>query len=99
MKLRYQSRACEEFHLAVVGYQEVNPQAARKFVSEVERGLRRVQQFPKICRPWLGDYRMMRPPSFPYGWFYCVEPDEIVIYAVLHLHRDPATIAARLHER
>lgn len=98
MKLRYQSRACEEFHQAVVGYQEVNPQAARKFVSEVERGLRRVQQFPELCRRWLGDYRMMRPPSFPYGWFYRVEPDEIVIYAVLHLRRDPAAIAARLHE-
>lgn len=99
MKLRYQSRACEEFHQAVVGYQEVNPQAARKFVSEVERGLRRVQRFPEICRRWLGDYRMMRPPSFPYGWFYREEPDEIVIYAVLHLHRDPAAIAARLYER
>lgn len=98
MKLRYQSRACEEFHQAVVGYQEVNPQAARKFVSEVERGLRRVQQFPELCRRWLGDYRMMRPPSFPYGWFYRVEPDEIVIYAVLHLRRDPAVTAARLHE-
>lgn len=99
MRLRYQSRACEEFHEAVVGYQEVNPQAARKFVSEVERGLRRVQQFPEICRRWLGDYRIMRPPIFPYGWFYRVEPDEVVIYAVLHLHRDPAVIAARLHER
>jgi len=76
VKLRYQSRACEEFHQAVVGYQDVNPEAARKFVSEVERGLRRMQQFPEICRRWLGDYRMMRPPSFPYGWFYCVEPDE-----------------------
>lgn len=80
-----------------LGYQEVNPQAAKKFVFEVERGLRRVQQFPEICRRWLGDYRMMRPPSFPYGWFYRVESEEVVIYAVLHLHSDPATIAARLY--
>lgn len=98
MKLRYQSRACAEFHEAVVGYQEASPSAARKFVSEVERGLRRLHQFPELCRRWLGDYRMFRPPSFPYGWFYRVEVDEIVIYAVLHLHRDPAAIATRLRE-
>lgn len=99
MKLRYQSRASAEFHEAVVNYLEVNPLAARKLVNEVERGLRRVQLFPELCRRWLGDYRMFRPRSFPYGWFYRVEPNEIVIYAVLHLHRDPAAIAARLHDR
>ena len=98
MKLRYQSRACAEFHEAVVAYQEVNPLAARKFVSGAERGLRRLHQFPELCRRRLGDYRMFRPPGFPYGWFYRVELDEIVIYAVLHLHRDPAAIAARLRE-
>ena len=98
MRLRYQSRACAEFHQAVASYQEVNPQAAMRFVAEAERGLRRVQQFPEICRRWLGDYRMLRPPSFPYGWFYRVEADEIIIYAILHLHRAPAAIAARLHE-
>ena len=88
-----------EFYVAVTSYLEENPMAARRFVSEVERGLRRVQQFPEICRRFLGDYRMMKPPRFPYGWFYRVEPGEIVIYAVLHLHRDPAAIAARLRDR
>ncbi len=99
MKLRYQSRASAEFHQAVISYLEVNPQAARKLLNEVESGLRRVQLFPELCRRWLGDYRKFRLPSFPYGWFYRVEPGEIVIYAVLHLHHDPAAIAARLHER
>jgi toxin ParE1/3/4 len=98
VKLRYQSRACVEFYEAVIGYQEASPEAARKLVSEVERGLRRLQQFPLLCRRWHGEYRMMRPPTFPYGWFYRVEREEIVIYAVLHLHRDPAAIAARLRD-
>ena len=33
---------------------------------------------------------------FPYGVFYAVEADEIVILAVLHLAQDPSAIFGRL---
>ncbi len=36
-----------------------------------------------------GDIRRCLTNHFPYGIIYCIEADEILILAVMHLHRKP----------
>jgi plasmid stabilization system protein ParE len=48
--------------------------------------------YPKVFL----EYRRVMLRCFPYAIFYLVEPDRVVIAAVMHMRRDPATWKGRL---
>lgn len=60
------------------------------FADEIEAGVRSILANPRTWRPVEGDVHRYLVHRFPYGIYYSVEPDEIVvIWAVKHLRRNP----------
>jgi plasmid stabilization system protein ParE len=54
--------------------------------------------FPLIGRLYRSRYRRLLIPRYPFGIFYVVESNRIVIHAVLDLRQDPKKIRERFVE-
>ena len=96
MKLRLRSEATADYLDAIAYYREIDARVAAKFIREVEAGQKLVSAFPEWCPRYHGHFRRFKTKSFPYGVFFALEQDEVVIYAVLNLLQDPDAIRARL---
>jgi plasmid stabilization system protein ParE len=77
-----------EFAKAILHYIETNPGLAEDFISEIEHGIRTIQRSPLLWRLVDGDVRRYLTHRFPYGLYYTVNNDVIVIWAVMHLSRE-----------
>ena len=68
------------------------------FLQDVELRLEYLKRFPLIGRLYRGRYRRLLIPRYPFGIFYVVESNRIVIHAVLDLREDPEKIRQRFPE-
>ena len=60
--------------------------------------LEHLKKFPLIGRLYRGRYRRLLIPRYPFGIFYVVESNRIVIHAVSDLSQDPKNIRERFSE-
>ena len=67
----------------------------REFVAEVDEVLSRVAENPLQYQVLHREARRAIVRRFPYGLFYRIEANNIVVFCVSHLHRDPASWKAR----
>ena len=70
-------------------YEEQRPGLGRELVAQVDRVLDRVTNNP---HQWQVIYRGVRRAivqRFPYGVFYRIDGTDIIVFAIVHLHRDP----------
>lgn len=81
---------------AFVWYEEQSPGLGRRLVSQLEALLERIGEMPRQFPEVTSGYRRGLLHRFPYGVYFSVEPNRVVIHAVLHLHRDPAHWRHRL---
>ena len=87
MKIRFTADADVELAHAVAYYDRLS--AGVEFVAEVSDGLHRIEEYPEawqLLGPRVRRYRLRR---FPYGLVYKLLESEIVVLAVMHLHRKP----------
>ncbi|HXP60069.1 MAG TPA: type II toxin-antitoxin system RelE/ParE family toxin, partial [Dongiaceae bacterium] len=70
-------------------YNRQVPGLGDAFVDEVEIGIGAILNGPTVWRVVEDDVRRYLIRRFPYGIYYTIEDDVIVIWAVGHLHRDP----------
>ena len=89
MRLRLDRAARDEYLVAALQYLEVSPRIAAAFVDQVEAGLTRIRENPTLWRVVGGEVRRHLIRQFPFGIYYTIEQDEIVIWAIMHLHRKP----------
>jgi len=59
-----------------------------EFADEIEAGVRAILNTPFAWRREEGDVHRYLVKRFPYGIYYTMENDAVVIWAVKHLHRD-----------
>ena len=74
------------------------PGSGRAFLDALELHLEQLRRFPLIGPVYHGPYRRLLMRRFRLGIFYAVEPDRLVVHAVLDLRQDPETIRRRLGE-
>jgi len=55
------------------------------FLTEIQRAVKSIESWTLVR----GNTRRRLLKRFPYGILYRIEPVEIVIIAVMHLHRNP----------
>jgi toxin ParE1/3/4 len=55
----------------------------------LEAAIDRILQNPNAWRVIAQDVRRCLTHTFPYGILYTIEPESILIVAVMHLHRQP----------
>src|SRR5881628_2824519 len=70
-------------------YAERDPALALRFVEAVEDAIRRILEAPERWRVLEEDVRRCLTRVFPYGVLYIIEPEFILIVAVMHCGREP----------
>lgn len=96
MKYRFHPLASQEADDAFAHYQALDRRLAAEFVEEFESAIARILAFPKAWQQLSGTVRRCRLNRFPYGIVYKLLDSEVLIVAVMHLHRDPDYWASRL---
>ena len=89
MKSAFHPEAREEFLAAIDLYNQVKPGLGLDFAGEINAAVELIEAFPNAWT--LVDFEIRRclVRRFPYALLYAVERDLVMIYAVMHVHRDP----------
>ena len=69
-----------------------------KFVQELDLACEYLRRYPQIGRLYANNRRRFLIPNYPFGIFYSVEGNRIMVSAVLDLRQDPERIRRRLEE-
>ena len=78
-----------EYREAAVFYEARRSGLGAAFTLEVEAAIHRILEAPERWRVIEQDVRRCLTHTFPYGILYTVEPESILIVAVMHLRRRP----------
>ena len=89
MKVRFASPAERELREAVEFYESAQEGLGPDFLAEVEAATRLMESHPLAWTPMSARTRRCRLHRFPFGLFYQVRPDEILIVSVMDLRCDP----------
>lgn len=63
----------------------------RAFLHQIDMLLDRIRQDPLQHQVVYRGVRRAIPRRFPYGLFYRIDGSAVLVFAVVHLHRDPST--------
>lgn len=69
------------------------------FLDEVERSVETIASHPHTAPVLKGGIRRRLLKRFPFGILYAVEPDTVVVLAVMHLRRRPGYWESRAKKR
>ena len=86
---RFLSPAEWEMVQAARYYESKVPVLGSEFLSEVQRIVKGIEANPEAAPRVKGEIRRRIVRRFPYAVLYQIDPDEIVILAVMHLRRHP----------
>jgi plasmid stabilization system protein ParE len=79
-----------------VWYAEQRDGLGGRFIDAADELFRRIRESPRLFPEVVAGYRRGLLHRFPYGVYFSLEPNRVVVHAVLHLHRDPAVWRERL---
>lgn len=89
MTFSFHPEAQAEFERAVGYYEASEPGLGWDFALEVHAAVQNILDFPRAWPILEGDIRRCQTSRFPFGVVYAAEPSQILILAVMHLHRRP----------
>ncbi|MBF2049304.1 MAG: type II toxin-antitoxin system RelE/ParE family toxin [Leptolyngbya sp. IPPAS B-1204] len=89
MKYAFHPEALTEYAEAVQYYAEQRAEVAQAFIDAVEDAVYRIKESPTRYVAIDEDVRRCMTRRFPYGILYTIEPDYILILAVMHCSREP----------
>ncbi|MEE4359306.1 MAG: type II toxin-antitoxin system RelE/ParE family toxin [Desulfococcaceae bacterium] len=89
MKYIFHPDALREYSEATAHYKKISPKLGKAFVDEVEISISKIVSTPKTWMIIADDIRRYLLHRFPYGIYYTIEKDYILIVAVMHLSRKP----------
>jgi plasmid stabilization system protein ParE len=95
MKLKLLKAAQTDVANAIAYYNAQELGLGADFASEVRKTIERILQYPKACSQVSKRTRRCQVNRFPYGVFYSLKNDIVVVIAVLHSHRQPRTWQTR----
>jgi hypothetical protein len=87
--IRFLAEAEAELDGAVAYYDSQLSGLGADFAAEVQRGIARIAEYPRAWQLIGRRVRRYRLNRFPYGLVYVELQSEIVVLAVMHLHRRP----------
>ena len=84
---------------ALSWYRNIHEGLGDDFLTRVEEALDKIRHFPKAYPIVEEDVRRVLTRRFPYGLFYFLDEESIVVIAVLNNSRDPGEWQSRLQVR
>lgn len=85
----FHSDAEAEMIAAAAYYETQQPDLGRRFLAAVQDAINRIVLNPRLYPTVELDVQRCLTKTFPFGVLFRERPNEIVIMAVMHLHRDP----------
>jgi hypothetical protein len=89
MMLEFHPEAYSEFLYAIEYYEDCEPGLGEAFSLEVFSAIQKIGAYPFVWPVLEKDVRRCLTNRFPYGVLYVIESNQIVILAIMHLHREP----------
>ena len=96
MRFDFHPEALAEFQDAAHYYSGAQQGLGLRFVASVETAIEQILEAPLRWRILEEDVRRCLTRIFPYAVLYTVEPDFVLIIAVMHCHREPGYWRNRL---
>jgi plasmid stabilization system protein ParE len=72
----FHTHAAEEMQATAAYYAGRAPGLGEAFLDEIEQGLRRIQEFPRLWSVYEREYRRYLLQRFPYGLIYRIDPEQ-----------------------
>ncbi|MCI0361983.1 MAG: type II toxin-antitoxin system RelE/ParE family toxin [Planctomycetaceae bacterium] len=98
MNVRFIKAASDELDGAIRYYDGQRPGLGEEFRTEVDAALDRIEFWPNAWSRASNEARVCKTKRFPFGVVYCSDEDEIVVIAVMHLHRRPGYWKKRMRD-
>ena len=95
-ELEYLQEAVDEGEAAARWYAERSATAAVEFSNELDAAESAIVRFPEAWPPFDHNTRRYLLRRFPFNVVYRVEPNRILIVAIVHAHRRPGYWMSRL---
>ena len=89
LTVRRQAKA--DIREAARWYERQSPGLGRAFLHQIDVLLDRIREDPLQHQVVYRSVRRAIPRRFPYGLFYRIDGSAVLVFAVVHLHRDPST--------
>lgn len=89
MKYTFHPEALEEYSNAAAYYSEISPRFAELFIQSIEAGVQAILTNPRTWPVVEDNTRRYLLKRFPFGVYYCIEENQIVVYAIMHMNRHP----------
>lgn len=89
MKFEFHPEALEEYKNAARYYEGCQSGLGHRFIASVEQAILHITEKPAQWKILEQDVRRYLTRVFPYAVLYTIEPDYILIIAVMHCHREP----------
>lgn len=96
MRLEFLLAAELDIQRAYIRYEDREEGLGDRFTEHLDTAFRMLEDFPLIAPLHFESYRRLILRSFPYGVFYVVESDRLVVHAVMDLRQDPRILRKRL---
>lgn len=97
-RIRISEEAVEDLADGFRFYEAQDRGLGEYFTACLRADIESLRLYAGIHRVVYQDYHRLLSRVFPFGVFYTVEEQEVMIWAVLDLRRDPSWIQARLAE-
>jgi toxin ParE1/3/4 len=85
-----------DFNSALAWYEQQRAGLGGSFAERLQGALNHIAERPGLYAPIAENVRWARVRTFPYLIYYRVEPDRIVVLAIVHGSRDPEIWHGRL---
>ena len=95
-RLLIRRQAKTDLRRATRWYEKQLPGLGRESIAEVEAMLNRIVENPLQYQTIYRETRRSQTRRFPYGIFYRIEDAHIVVFAIVHLHRDDSAWRDRM---
>ena len=89
MRVILRPAAAADIEDAISWYQQQRPALATQFLQAVDAALKQISEKPRLAAVLRRNTRRALLERFPYGIYYRVYDDVIVVVACMHGRRDP----------
>lgn len=89
MRFEFHPDALAEYEEAARYYASCQDGLGLRFIDAVEHAIQQIADGPERWRVLDGDIRRYLTRVFPYAVLYSIEPENVLIVAVMHCHREP----------
>jgi len=96
ISIPFHPEADAEMVSAAVFYEKQQKDLGKRFLASVQDAFNRIQVNPLLYHEIEDGVRRCLTMTFPFGVVFRIMPEQYVIIAVMHLHRDPVYWKKRL---